>query len=77
MMNATKADKAKSIPKVIDILKSIFSEPRRVWKPELKLSPAPKAPPIPVPVCWRRIVMMRRMESPICINGNTVTSSCI
>ncbi len=50
-MSAINADNTNRIPKITEVLKRIFSDPLRVWKPALKLSPAPKAPPIPVPVC--------------------------
>jgi len=72
-----KADRVNKIPKTIEALKSTFSDPRLVWKPALKLSPAPKAPPMPVPVCCRRMEAERRITSPICINGNAVANSCI
>ena len=45
--------------------------PRRVWKPDEKLS-APKAPPKEAPVRCKRMQAISRIESPICTNGSTV-----
>ena len=47
-MSAKKAEMAKATARTMVALKVNFSKPRRVWKPELKLSP--KAPPNPAAV---------------------------
>ena len=64
------ADRAKRIPRTIVAVKSVFSNPRRVWKPELKLS-APNAPPKDAPVLCIKIVTIRSAESAICTYGST------
>lgn len=57
MMSAKNADRAKAIESAIVALKVNFSKPRRVWKPELKLSP--KAPPSPAAVCCSKTPTVR------------------
>ena len=54
--------------------KRVFSNPLRVWKPELKLS-APKAPPKDAPVRCNSTQTMRSTERTICTYGSTVASS--
>ena len=56
------------MPRIMVAKKSVFSNPLRVWNPELKLS-APKAPPKDAPVCCKRIVMIRSTDSAICTYG--------
>ena len=62
------ADMANRIPRIIVAQNNVFSNPRLVWKPELKLS-APKAPPSDAPVRCKRMAIISSTESTICTNG--------
>lgn len=61
---------AKSIETTMVIMKSVFSNPRRVWKAELKLSLPPKAPPTCEPVLCSKIAVRSTTASTICMYGS-------
>jgi len=63
------AERAKRMPRAMVAWKSVRSSPRRVWKPDEKLS-APKAPPKLEPVRCKSTAMMSRAESAICTYGS-------
>ena len=69
--NAASAESVKSTPSTIVALKSVFSSPRRVWKPELKLS-APNAPPKDAPVRCSKTDAIKRIARMICTYGSAV-----
>ena len=70
MSKFTNADSTKRMLRAMVARKRFFSNPRRVWKPELKLS-TPKAPPKDAPVRCSKIAPINRTASPICTKGNT------
>lgn len=52
-------------------MKSVFSNPRRVWNAVLKLSLPPKAPPTCEPVFCNSIAVTKMTASTICMYGST------
>ena len=62
------AEIAKRTPSTMVAPNSVFSRPRRVWKPDEKLS-APKAPPSEAPVRCRITAIIMSTDSAICTYG--------
>lgn len=63
------AEAANKTPSTIVEVKRVFSNPRRVWKPDEKLS-APNAPPNDAPVRCKITLTMMSIESTICTYGS-------
>ena len=68
MRSATSVEMTNKTAITILVVKSVFSNPRFVWKPLLKLSP--NAPPRPAADCCSKITAISKTESPIWTKGN-------
>lgn len=76
MNSAESTDMVKSTDMIIVVLKSIFSNPLRVWFIDPPSLP-PKAPPAPALDCCNNIIATRITASVTCIHGSISIKSCI